>query len=192
MLNQTKLFSLFGAFFLTFICSFSLSASTSDSVLLYTPYTKISVSPGQSVEYSIDVINNSHHLFDGEIRLSGIPRSWNYSLKSGPYNINRIAVLPNDRKSLTLNVEVPYQVNKGIYAFRISVGNSILNLRINVTEKGSSETEFTTDQANRQGNASSTFSFRAILKNRTAEKQMYALLMFQEAGQLVSNRTTTR
>jgi len=176
MLNQTKFFSLLSTIIFTFLSFSSLSASTSDSVLLYTPYTKISVSPGQSVEYSIDVINNSHHLFDGELRLWGIPRSWNYSLKSGPYNINRIAVLPNDRKSLTLNVEVPYQVNKGTYAFRISAGNSVLNLRINVTEKGSSETEFTTDQLNRQGNASSTFSFRATLKNRTAEKQMYALL----------------
>ena len=29
------------------------------SVILYTPYTKISVSPGASIDYSIDLINNT-------------------------------------------------------------------------------------------------------------------------------------
>ena len=32
---------------------------TTESVTLYTPYTKISVPPGESIEYAIDVINNS-------------------------------------------------------------------------------------------------------------------------------------
>ena len=36
-----------------------LQASESDkNVILYTPYTKIAVPPGESVNYSIDVINN--------------------------------------------------------------------------------------------------------------------------------------
>ena len=32
------------------------------SVILYTPYTKISVSPGASIDYSIDLINNTDEL----------------------------------------------------------------------------------------------------------------------------------
>lgn len=161
-----------GLMFFSFLSSFA-----SDGVVLYTPYTKISVSPGESIDYSIEVINKSDQLFDEEIRVSGIPGSWSYSLKSGAYSVSKIAVLSGDKKILSLKVDVPYQVNKGSYSFRVTAGDSVmLPLIITVTEKGSSETEFTTNQSNMQGNASSTFSFRANLKNRTAEKQLYALM----------------
>ena len=161
-----------GLMFFSFLSSFA-----SDGVVLYTPYTKISVSPGKSIDYSIEVINKSDQLFDEEIRVSGIPGSWSYSLKSGAYSVSKIAVLSGDKKILSLKVDVPYQVNKGSYSFRVTAGDSVmLPLIITVTEKGSSETEFTTNQSNMQGNASSTFSFRANLKNRTAEKQLYALM----------------
>jgi hypothetical protein len=33
--------------------------STAQNVILYTPYTKVSVSPGESVTYTVDVINKS-------------------------------------------------------------------------------------------------------------------------------------
>ena len=39
---------------------FKMQASeTKQTFILYTPYTKISVPPGESISYSIDVINNS-------------------------------------------------------------------------------------------------------------------------------------
>ena len=34
-------------------------ADESGSIILYTPYTKISVTPGASIDYSIDLINNT-------------------------------------------------------------------------------------------------------------------------------------
>jgi len=77
---------------------------------------------------------------------------------------------------MTLKVDVPFQVNKDAYRFYVRAGASSLELIIDVTEKGSTETEFTTTQANMQGNANSTFSYRAVLKNRTAQKQQYALM----------------
>jgi|GEM_PF-6375361 len=36
--------------------------SAAQGVVLYTPYTKISVSPGESITYSVDVINKSGSL----------------------------------------------------------------------------------------------------------------------------------
>ena len=37
----------------------SVHADESGSIILYTPYTKISVTPGASIDYSIDLINNT-------------------------------------------------------------------------------------------------------------------------------------
>ncbi len=171
-LTNPKITLILGLLFFSVFTSFA-----SNGVLLYTPYTKISVSPGESIDYSIEIINNSDQLFDEEVRVSGIPGSWTYSLKSGAYTVSKMAVLSKDKKSLSLKVEVPFQVNKGSYNFKVTAGDSVtLPLVITVTEKGSSETEFITDQSNMQGNATATFSYRANLKNRTADKQLYALM----------------
>jgi len=50
-----------------------------------------------------------------------------------------------------------------------------LPLAVIVTEQGTFETELTTQQANMEGHANANFSFNAVLNNRTAEKQLYAL-----------------
>jgi len=158
-----------------------------ERVTLYTPFTKISVSPGEAIEYSIDVINESDEIFDGDIRVTGIPRSWTYSLKGGAYTVSRVAVLPDEKKTLSLRVEVPFQVNKGAYTFRVIAGDSAsLALTVNVTEMGSSDTEFTADQPNMQGNANATFTYRATLKNGTADKQLYALMGYAPRGWTVT------
>jgi len=172
-----QLFNLFLVAFIGITTFMSHAAHASDSVTLYTPYTRISVPPGESVDYSIDVINNSKEVQNKEIFISGIPRGWKYSLKSGGWSISQIAVLPGERKSLSLKVDVPYQVNKGSYRFKVMAGDSIsLPLVITVSEKGTYETEFSTNQPNMQGSSTSTFTFTTTLKNRTAEQQLYALL----------------
>jgi len=156
------------------ICS--QAAFTTDSVTLYTPYSKITVPPGESVDYTIDVINNSKELRNLEIALVGIPKGWNYVLKSGNWNIRQLSILPGAKQVISLRVEVPLNVNKGSYRFRILAGGSnSLPLVITVSEQGTFETEFTTEQSNMQGHAKATFNFSAILKNRTSEKQLYSL-----------------
>ena len=74
-----------------------------NSVTLYTPYTKISVPPGESINYNIDIINNSSEIQNVEISLSGLPHGWNYVLKSGGWKIGQISVLPGGKQSLTLD-----------------------------------------------------------------------------------------
>ncbi len=177
MSTQTKWLRLFLALILGIICTVSHATQVSESVTLYTPYTKISVPPGESIDYAIDVINNSKEIQNVEISVTGMPRGWNYSLKSGGWSIGQLSVLPGERKSLSLKVEIPLKVNKGNYRFNVLAGTLYtLPLVINISEQGTFKTEFTTAQANMQGNVSSTFTFNANLKNRTADKQQYALM----------------
>ena len=155
----------------------------SDGVTLYTPYTKISVPPGESVDYSIDVINDSKEVQNKEISVSGVPKGWTYTLKFGGWSIGQLAVLPGERKTLSLKVDVPYQVNKGSYRIKITAGDSsTLLLVITVSEKGTYETEFSTSQPNMQGSSTSTFTFGTVLKNRTADQQLYALMAGASQG----------
>ncbi len=152
------------------------SVSAADGVTLYTPYTKISVPPGESVDYTIDVFNNSDATKNVEVSLSGLPKSWDYELKSGGWNIKQLSILPGEKKSLTLKIEVPFIVNKGNYQFRIIAKNhDALTLVVNISEQGTYKTEFTCDQANMEGHTKSSFTFNTKLKNRTGNKQLYSL-----------------
>jgi uncharacterized membrane protein len=177
---QTKLFKL-SLLSLTLGVVFSVSALQA-TVTVYTPYTKISVPPGESVDYSVDVINNGESLQRLDIVVSGLPKGWDYELKSGGWKVNQISVLPKEKKTLSFKVEVPMQVNKGSYQFRISAGEYVLPLSITVSEQGTYKTEFTTTQANMEGQASATFTYNANLRNRTAEKQLYALTEDAQRG----------
>jgi len=154
-----------------------------NGVCLYTPYTKISVAPGQSIDYSISVINNSDTIKNIELRVSGLYRSWNYSLKSGTYSISQISVLPGETKTVIMKVEVPLKVNKGVYHFRVLAnGAALLPLSVNVTTQGTYETELTTDEPSMEGSSSTTFRYNVTLKNRTEQTQLYSLISKQQRG----------
>lgn len=159
------------------IVSVGLHAAGNDkSVTLYTPFTKILVPPGESVNYSIDVINNSDEVKNVGLLLSGVPRGWKYELKSGTLDVRQLSVLPGEKKSLTLKVEVPLKVNKGNYRFNVDAGSlGSLPLTVTVSQQGTYQTEFTVDQPNIVGHSKASFTYSADLKNSTAEKQLYAL-----------------
>ena len=161
-------------------------------VTLYTSYTQISVAPGESIDYGVDVINNSTDVKDLDISVSGIPRGWNYELKSGGWKIGKVSVLPGEKKTLSLKVEVPMQVNRGTYSFRVTAGSYVLPLTVIVSAQGTYKTEFTTDQSNMEGQASAMFNYTANLRNRTAEEQLYALTHNAPRGWTVSFRANGR
>lgn len=90
-------------------------ADESGSIILYTPYTKISVTPGASIDYSIDLINNTDRVTNANLSVSGLPGSWKHEIKSGGWTLSQLSVLSKEKKTFNLKVEVPLKVNKGSY-----------------------------------------------------------------------------
>ena len=163
-----------------------------ERVTLFTPYTQISVPPGESINYTVDVLNGKKDVEHLVVSVTGIPRGWNYELKSGGWKIGKISVLPNEKVTMSLKVEVPVQVNRGTYQFSVTAGAHVLPLTVIVSEQGTYKTEFTSDQANMEGQASATFNYNANLRNRTAEEQLYALTSNAPRGWNVSFRANGR
>jgi len=178
---------LFAFFWITILpCNAALS---SDSLELYTPYTKISVSPGGSVNYTVDLINHGKKTQEKDISVTSVPRTWKYTLTAIGLNIKSLAILPGEKKNMDLKIEIPFKVNKGNYKFYVKAGNDIvLPLEVNVSSQGSNESELTCDQTNMEGTSKSTFSFKAVLKNRTAAKQQYALMSDPPRGWTVETK----
>jgi len=183
----------FGLITILLLTTFSghIMAATG-SVILYTPCTKISVPPGESIDYNIDVINNGTDLFTADVSASGMPRGWNYMIKSNGWNVGQISVLAGEKKSLLLHVEVPFQVNKGNYRFNVIAGEYSIPLVVNVSEQGTFKTEFSSRQSNMEGHSGSTFTYDAELKNQTAEKQLYALSSQTQRGWNVAFKVSGR
>lgn len=174
MLKQKKLVEMLLVSLLTGTVVFGVRVNAQD-IVVYTPYTRISVPPGESIDYTVDVINNGSTVAELDVDVSGMPKGWEYELKSGGWKVGQISVLPKEKKNMTLKVEVPVQVNRGTYRFSVTAGNYSLPLSITVSEQGTYKTEFTTTQSNMEGQASATFTYSANLRNRTAEKQLYAI-----------------
>lgn len=191
MSTSTKCILLIALFIGAFFTQTTSIAAPADSITLYTPYTKISVPPGESLDYTIDVINNSRKKQNVDILITGLPKGWNYTLKSGGWTVSQISVLPGERKNLNLAMVVPQQVNKGTYYFSVQArGFTSMPLAVNVSQQGTFKTELTTGQANMQGLANANFTFAAKLKNQTAEKQLYALMAETPAGWTVTFKSS--
>lgn len=153
------------------------------SVTLYTPYTRISVPPGESLEFTIDLINNSTEMVTTGISVTGMPRNWGHGLTAKGWNVQEVSILPGEKETLSLNVEVPLRVNKGDYRFRVNAGDlASLPVVVNVSEIGTYRTELTTTQANMMGHPNANFNYNITLRNLTDDSQLYSLRADVERG----------
>lgn len=181
--NQLKLF------LLILFSLVSGHAAFAQNLSLYTPYTKISVPPGEAIDYAIDLINNSSAIKTTDIAVVGLPKGWDFELKSGDWHVEQLSVLPKEKKNFSLKVNVPLKINKGTYRFQVvAKGHTSLPLMVVVSEQGTYKTEFTSDQTNMEGAANATFTYNATLRNRTAEQQVYALRAQTPPGWNISFR----
>ncbi|MCM3495687.1 NEW3 domain-containing protein [Paenibacillus lactis] len=152
-------------------------------VTLYTPYTSISAPPGETINYPVEVKNNTGGVVTAPLQLNNLPDGWAAKLSGGGWQLKEVSVKPGEAESVTLEVTVPLKVNKGSYSFQLSAGSmGSLPLTVDITEQGTYQTELTTDQANLEGHADSTFTYTVNLQNRTASKQNYALQADAQAG----------
>ncbi len=168
---------------ITFTC---LQATEVKNFELYTTNTKISIPPGESINYKIDVKNLSNKIQSCDLRVTGIPSDWDYSLKSDNYTIKQISLRPGATGKISLKIKAPLKVNKGNYKITIDAGEASLPLIVNISKQGTFKTEFTATQANMEGHSKSAFTFNTNLKNATDETQLYSLKSKAPKGWQVS------
>jgi uncharacterized membrane protein len=171
-LTILSLYLCLGVMFLTAPSSHAAEGAIS----LYTPYTEISVTPGESINYNVDVMNNTHSIQNVPLMVNVPSEEWDYELTSGGWQIGQISVKANESESVSLQIEVPLKINKGTYrVYLVAEGQTSLPLTIHVTEQGTYKTELITEQSNLEGYANSSYRFETTIRNRTAEVQHYAL-----------------
>lgn len=150
--------------------------SAAASLELYTPYSDLSVPPGESLSYSVEIINRGSETQRVPLSLDTNGHTWEADLTAGGRNIRQISVKPGEEQTVNLSLQVPLEIDKGEYQFALRAGEAAeLPLTINVSEQGSFSTEFEAEQANMEGHSDSSFKFSTTLRNRTADEQTYSL-----------------
>ncbi|MFD0670505.1 NEW3 domain-containing protein [Cohnella sp. GCM10027633] len=165
------------------LASAAAPASAASEAALYTPYTYLSASPGETLRYDIELINGTDDIRAAALSFDSGGKDWGYELTAGGHPIREIAVKGGLSETLTLSIDVPYEVSKGDYPFTLNAGSfGSLGLKVNVAEGGTYESELKIEQPNQQGHADTSFTYSLSLDNRTAAKQQYALAAEAPAG----------
>ena len=119
MKHSLKKFALLFALLLAGGILFPVVPAAAASVSLFTEYTGIAVTPGESINYYVDIMNNSGSIQRVSLEIIEQPEGWEANLTAGGWNVNQLSVKPNDEQRFTLQTEVPLQVEKGSYRFVI-------------------------------------------------------------------------
>src|SRR5690625_7552427 len=96
--------------FLFFSLSIQSSLASYQGIVIYTPYTSQSVSPGESLSYDVEIINQSDQIETVSIKVLGVPDSWDPKLTAGNTIIDEISVKPE-----SLGSDFSNTVNHNIY-----------------------------------------------------------------------------
>ncbi|WP_026701299.1 COG1470 family protein [Salibacterium aidingense] len=156
------------------------SAQAVDGFELFSPYSGISVTPGETINYDMQAINDTGSIQDAELSVNGLPEGWDYNLTAGGFQVSQLTVQPGSPQSFALELDVPLEVEKGTYEFEVNATNpngpnDSIPLSVTVQEEGIYQTEFTSEQPNLEGDSETEFRYQATLRNRTAEEQVYAM-----------------
>ncbi|MGN8646852.1 COG1470 family protein [Gracilibacillus sp. HCP3S3_G5_1] len=170
---------------------------------LYTPYTGLSVTPGETLTYDVTVINDNSAIQNVTFDVNNLPEEWDYSITANGNDISQLSIRGNDEQEISFEVTVPLEVEKDDYSFDLVAdgdGDAYAELPFvtTVTEEGTFNSEFTSEQPNMEGHADASFSYSTTLRNRTADEQTYALsagasegwgVQFQADGNSVTSVT---
>src|SRR5690625_3308386 len=157
--------------------SVATPVAQAQDVELYTPYSEITVPPGESVRFVVDVTNATNSQQRADVEVTEAPDHWTYHLRASGWEVHQVYVPPQEFRSVNFEVEIPLEVERGSYYFELSLNNgqSVLPLTIHVDESGTFQSELSSNQANMQGHADSAFNYSVKINNRTAEDQLYSL-----------------
>lgn len=156
-------------------------------VNMYTPYTGLSTTPGESINYSVDVKNTSSSVAHVSFSLKNLPDDWTSKIRAGGHDIRQLSIDADSYQTISLDIEIPLQVEKGEYKFELVARGrngveATLPFLVEVSEEGTYSTELTIDQPNLEGHTDATFSYKFNLKNLTANEQNYSLSSEVPAG----------
>lgn len=157
------------------------SAATGGGITLTTPFPSVVTEPGTTASFTLTIAVEDEQ--DVKLAVAGTPDGWTTRFEGGNTAIDSAFVTPAKAVEVTLSVTVPDTATDAASNLRVtatgSQGSVNLPLTVRVQAKVGGEVTFTTDNPEKTGPSSTTFTFSLNLHNGTAQDQTFT---FDAAG----------
>ena len=152
-------------------------AAAAATFSLTTPYPAVTIQPGNTVTFSLDIAVPTPARVD--LAVTGTPSGWTANLRGGGNIVNAVFAGGTTPATVDLAVSVPQDASAGSTALTVTAtsGQGTRTLPIEVTVLGATGGAITLTSAFPQlsGTPSSTFSYSVTLANTGTQKQTYTL-----------------
>jgi uncharacterized membrane protein len=136
-----------------------------------TPYTAVSVAPGNKVSFDLVVSSTTDRNVD--LSISGVPSGWTASIFGGGFVVEGVAVTKSAPAKVRLDVTVPADATATTGNIRVSASGggaqAVLPLSIRVNAEAAGQLTLTTNTPELTGASDQSFKFDLQFKNDTAQ-----------------------
>jgi uncharacterized membrane protein len=136
-----------------------------------TPYTAVSVAPGNKVSFDLEVSSTRNANVD--LSLAGVPSGWTASIFGGGFVVDGVAVTSSTPAKVRLDVTVPADAAAGTSTVRVTArgggAEDTLPIAIRVNASAAGDLTLTTNTPELTGASDKSFKFDLQFKNDTAQ-----------------------
>lgn len=164
---------------LALTAALSLSALAAGGLEMSTPYPGLTVKAGDSLDFDLDFSNGSGSGVNAALSVVSIPEGWSGYFEGGGSEISRVYVKSGDTgAAATFCVDIPAETEQGTYTITLRAAGggltSDLTLTLTVAQEESGGSALTTEYAQQEGSAGTSFSFSTTIQNDTSKEQNYS------------------
>ena len=176
---------------LTLAVSLSLAAMAASGLEMSTAYPGLTVIAGDNLEFDLDFSNGSGSGISAALSITSMPEGWTGYFEGGGSEISHVYVKTGDTDAAaTFCVTVPAEAEQGTYTISLRAAGggftSNLALTLTVDQEEAGGSALTTEYAEQEGSAGTSFSFSTTIQNNTSKEQNYSFSSSAPAGWTVA------
>lgn len=176
---------------LALAATMSLAALAAGGLETSTAYPGLTVKAGDSLDFDLDFTNGSGSGFSAALSIASIPEGWTGYFEGGGSEISHVYVKSGDNDAAaTFCVTVPAEAEQGTYTISLRAAgggfSSTLTLTLTVDQEEAGGSALTTEYAEQEGAAGTSFTFSTTIQNNTSKEQNYSFSSNAPAGWTVT------
>lgn len=176
---------------LALAATMSLAALAAGGLEMSTAYPGLTVKAGDSLDFDLDFTNGSSSGFSAALSIASIPEGWTGYFEGGGSEISHVYVKSGDNDAAaTFCVTVPAEAEQGTYTISLRAAgggfSSTLTLTLTVDQEEAGGSALTTEYAEQEGAAGTSFTFSTTIQNNTSKEQNYSFSSNAPAGWTVT------
>ncbi|NLP36358.1 MAG: alpha-galactosidase [Firmicutes bacterium] len=177
--KKQRVFQIFSVVVL--VLSLLLSpAMAAAAVELATTYPGITAGSGEVITFPLEVVNNGSQSRTVSLQVEAVPEGWQAAIEGRGREINQVYVFPQAEANADLKVQVPRELEEGVYTVTVSAssGETVLDrlhLQIKVSQEPAGDDQLKAQYSELKGSADASFNYKLTLTNNSNEEQVYSL-----------------